>query len=124
MISMSKVYSIRQMRMQGASITEIAKQMEVSRDTVYKYLEEGDLSPRTPIPARKASVMDQYKSLIESWLDEDERTWRKQRHTAHRIWVRLCEEEGAKVCESTVRNYVRLVKLERGMAKEQFLGKR
>lgn len=121
MISMSKVYSIRQMRMQGRSITEIAECLEVSRDTVYKYLKEDDLSPRMPKKKARTSVMDQYRSLIESWLDEDERTWHKQRHTAHRIWVRLCEEENARVCESTVRNYVRLLKLERGLVKEQFL---
>lgn len=121
MISMSKIYSIRQMRMQGHSITEIAKYLDISRDTVYKYLDVKDLSPRPPTPKARTSVMDQYRSLIESWLDEDERTWRKQRHTAHRIWFRLRDEQGAEVCESTVRNYVRLLKLERGMAKEQFL---
>lgn len=44
MISMSKIYSIRQMRMQGLSVSEIAKRMDISRDTVYKYLEKEDLS--------------------------------------------------------------------------------
>lgn len=122
MISMSKIYSIRQMRMQGLSVSEIAKRMDISRDTVYKYLEKEDLSSSMPIHAARVSVMDQYRGLIESWLDEDERNWRKQRHTAHRIWVRLREEENATVCESTVRNYVRLLKLERGIAKERFLG--
>lgn len=121
MISMSKICSIRQMRMQGLSVSEIAKRMEVSRDTVYKYLEKEDLSSSMPTHKARASVMDQYRALIESWLDEDERTWRKQRHTAHRIWIRLREEENATVCESTVRNYVRLLKLERGISKEQFL---
>lgn len=121
MISMSKIYSIRQMRMQGLSVSEIAKRMDISRDTVYKYLEKEDLSSSMPIHKARVSVMDQYRGLIESWLDEDERNWRKQRHTAHRIWVRLREEENATVCESTVRNYVRLLKLERGITKEQFL---
>ncbi|TGY74747.1 hypothetical protein E5332_01960 [Enterorhabdus sp. NM05_H27] len=44
MISMSKVYSIRQMRMAGRPIAHIAKTLEISRDAVYKYLEEEDLS--------------------------------------------------------------------------------
>ena len=121
MISMSTIYSIRQMRMQGCSIAEISKCLNVSRDTVYTYLRKDDLSPLMPKSRPRTSVMDQYRPLIESWLDEDERTWHKQRHTAHRIWVRLREEENATVCESTVRNYVRLLKLERGIAKEQFL---
>ena len=121
MISMSKAYSIRQLRMEGDSIAEISRKLEVSRDTVYKYLAMDDLSQRPPAPRAKASVLDRYRPLIESWLDEDERNWRKQRHTARRIWARLRDEAGADVAESTVRNYVRRIKLERGASREQYL---
>lgn len=38
MISMSKAYSIRQLRMEGDSIAEISRKLEVSRDTVYRHL--------------------------------------------------------------------------------------
>src|SRR5207245_730663 len=42
---------------------------------------------------------------------------RKQRHTAHRIWVRLCQEVPAQpVAESTVRRYVRQRKWALGLA--------
>lgn len=44
MISMSKAYSIRQLKMEGDSIAEISRKLEVSRDTVYKYLAMEDLS--------------------------------------------------------------------------------
>ena len=44
MISMSKAYSIRQLRMEGDSIAEISRKLEVSRDTVCKYLAMEDLS--------------------------------------------------------------------------------
>ena len=118
MISMSKAYSIRQLRMEGDSIAEISRKLEVSRDTVYKYLAADDLSPKPPQPRRRQSSLDRYRPLIESWLDEDERSWRKQRHTAHRIWARLRDEAGADVGESTVRNYVRRLKLERGAPSE------
>ena len=121
MISMSKAYSIRQLRMEGDSIAEISRKLEVSRDTVYKYLAMDDLSQRPPAPRAKGSVLDRYRPLIESWLDEDERNWRKQRHTARRIWARLRDEAGADVAESTVRNYVRRIKLERGASREQYL---
>lgn len=50
MISMSKAYSIRQLRMEGDSIAEISRKLEVSRDTVYKYLAMDDLSQRPPAP--------------------------------------------------------------------------
>ena len=121
MISMSKAYSIRQLRMEGDSIAEISRKLEVSRDTVYKYLAAEDLSQRPPAPRGRSSVLDRYRPLIESWLDEDERNWRKQRHTAHRIWVRLRDEAGAEVGESTVRSYVRRLRLERGTSCEQYL---
>lgn len=121
MISMSKAYSIRQLRMEGDSIAEISRKLEVSRDTVNKYLAADDLSPKPPQPRRRQSSLDRYRPLIESWLDEDERSWRKQRHTAHRIWVRLRDEAGADVGESTVRNYVRRLRLERGTQREQYL---
>ena len=49
MISMSKAYSIRQLRMEGDSIAEISRKLEVSRDTVYKYLEMDDFSPEMPV---------------------------------------------------------------------------
>ena len=78
MISMSKAYSIRQLRMEGDSIAEISRKLEVSRDTVYKYLAMDDLSQRPPAPRAKGSVLDRYRPLIESWLDEDKRNWRKQ----------------------------------------------
>lgn len=121
MISMSKAYSIRQLRMEDDSIAEISRKLEVSRDTVYKYLAMENLSQRPPAPRAKASVLDRYRPLIESWLDEDERNWRKQRHTARRIWARLRDKAGADVAESTVRNYVRRIKLERGASREQYL---
>ena len=121
MISMSKACSIRQLRMEGDSIAEISRKLEVSRDTVYKYLAMDDLSQGPPAPRAKGSVLDRYRPPIESWLDEDGRNWRKQRHTARRIWARLRDGAGADVAESTVRNYVRRIKLERGASREQHL---
>lgn len=65
MISMSKAYSIRQLRMEGDSIAEISRKLEVSRDTVYKYLAAEDLSQRPPAPRGRSSVLDRYRPLIE-----------------------------------------------------------
>lgn len=76
MISMSKAYSIRQLRMEGDSIAEISRKLEVSRDAVCKYLAMNDLSQRPPAPRAKDSALDRYRPLIESWLNEDERNWR------------------------------------------------
>lgn len=106
MISMSKVNSIHQMRREGDSIAEIARKTGVSRNTVYKYLAKDDFSPEPPTAAKRASKLDRYKPAIDAWLDEDTANWRKQRHSAKRVWERLRDEYGADIGCSTVRRYV------------------
>lgn len=121
MISMSKAQSIREMRREGETITAISQKLSVSRDTVYKYLGKDDFSPKPPAPAGGASIMDQYRRIIEGYLEEDSRNWRKQRHTGRKIYERLRDEHGCGASESTVRHYVTKVKRERGEQKSQFL---
>ena len=106
MISMSQTYSIRQLRKSGESISEIARKVGVSRNTVYAKLAAPDLSPQMPVKEPREKRLDAYRPVIEGYLDEDERTWRKQRHTARRIWQRLRDEHGVACSESTVRHYV------------------
>jgi transposase len=73
-------------------------------------------------PARKASLRERPRvgpaaAFIEEILQADRKAPRKQRHTAHRIWVRLRRElPEAVVAESTVRRYVRQRKRELGLA--------
>ncbi len=117
---MSTIYSIRQMRQKGYSIAEISRELDIARNTVYKYL-DADLTPKMPVAQKRGCILDPYRSLIESWLDEDRQTWRKQHHTARRIWQRLREEEEVDVSESTVRHYVCKLKKDRCNASEQFL---
>lgn len=64
----------------------------------------------TPPPRKtrefRRPVLDRWKPVIDGYLEQDKTAPRKQRHTAHRIWVRLTEEHGAEVAERTVREYV------------------
>lgn len=103
---MSTVNSIRQLRREGYSISEIAKMNGISRDTVYKYLKQDDFSPKPPAKKTVASKLDPYKPIIRQWIQDDAKNWKKQKHTARRIWKRLVSEYGADVCESTVSRYV------------------
>lgn len=119
MISMSKVNDIRRMRREGETVASIARKVGVSRDTVYRYLAADDLSPKMPAKRTKKSRLDPWRPLIESWLDEDRRCWRKQRHTAHRIWVRLTEEQHVQISEARVRQYVAMIRRERGIGYDQ-----
>lgn len=121
MINMSTVNSIRQQRRDGCSVTEIAKRNGVSRDTVYKYLKRDDFSPEKPVKRAAPSKLDPYKAVIRQWMDEDSRCWRKQRHTARRIWQRLRDELGADVSESTVGRYVAKLRKRDRERSEQFL---
>jgi transposase len=55
--------------------------------------------------------------FIDAILGADRKAPRKQRHTAHRIWMRLRKERPElAVAESTVRRYVREKKREMGLA--------
>lgn len=121
MISMSTVNSIRQQRRDGHSVTDIAKMNGVSRDTVYKYLQMDDFSPSPPRKRASASKLDPYKAIIGQWLEEDSKSWRKQRHTARKIWRRLVDECGADVAESTVSRYVAKLRRESRSSGDQFL---
>lgn len=121
MLDMPTVQSIRSRRAKGETLSQIAEHEGVSVPTVRKYLSMRDFSPSLPIARERPSVLDPYKDAIEGYLDEDERNWRKQRHTAKRIHERLVEEHGAEVGYTTVQLYVKRRREERRQAKDQFL---
>lgn len=118
---MPTINSIRQLRRDGLSITDIASATGVSRDTVYKYLKKDDFSPQLPAKQKHASKLDPYRPLIESWLDEDRSNWKKQRHTSRRIYQRLTEECGVVVSESAVNRYVKKLKEARKSKEDAYL---
>lgn len=105
--------SIRLLWRQGDSVAEIARKTGVSRDTVYKYRDMDDFSPKPPARRAQGSKLDPYRPLIESWLDDDMRSGRKQRHTAKRVHDRLVSECGADVSVSTVERCVREIRARR-----------
>ncbi len=118
---MSKVKDIRRLRMEGGSIASIAREAGVSEPTVRKYLKPQDLSPSMPLKAKAPCAMVAYSAIVDGWLEEDERCWRKQRHTAKRVWERLRDEHGADVSYSTVQRYVKGWKAARRRSNELFL---
>ncbi len=102
---------IRRDRRQGLSIHALAKKYRVHRRTVRQALASPVPPPRV-LPVRESPKLGPYKAIIRGWLEADLQVPRKQRHTAHRVWERLVGEHGASVAESTVREFVREVKLE------------
>lgn len=121
MLDMPTIQSIRSRRAKGETLKEISEHERVSIPTVRKYLSMEDFSPKVPTAKERASVLDPYKEIIEGYLDEDEKNWHKQRHTAKRIHDRLAEEHGARVGYTTVQLYVKKRRAERKAPKDMFL---
>ena len=69
------------------------------------------------VPERERPKLSAVVPFIDEILEADRKAPRKQRHTAHRIWMRLRRELPAvEVAESTVRSYVRQRKIAMGLA--------
>ena len=64
MISMSQTYSIRQLRKSGESISEIARKVGVSRNTVYAKLAAPDLPPDVLQCVNIALVCNRLEELV------------------------------------------------------------
>ena len=97
MYTMAEVKDIRDAYFEkGKNISQIAKEFGMDRKTVRKFIEREDWNEQPQRVCTRASVLDPYKTVIEQWLEQDRRERRKQRHTAKRVYQRLCEEYGEK----------------------------
>ena len=75
------------------------------------------IPPERKAVVREAPRLGPVKEHIERMLAADVKAPRKQRHTAHRIWMRLCREHpDHPVGEATVRRYVQVRKRELGLS--------
>lgn len=89
------------------TIQGVARQFGVHRRIVREAL--GNAVPEEKPPgARPRPSLGPVMEFIDAILEADRKAPRKQRHTAHRIYVRITKErQDVKVAESTVRHYVR-----------------
>ena len=121
MLDMPQVDDIRRLDAEGHSVSEIARITGHDRKTVRKFLGEVDFSPRPPVRAARPSKLDPYKPRIDGMLEADRHAWRKQRHTARRIYD-LIREDGYDGGYTTVQQYVKERRGElRSGAREAFL---
>ena len=108
MFNMPEINSIKEMARDGKSVAGIARELSVDEKTVRKYLKQEDFSPCAPEEAIRPSKLDPHKRLIDSWLEDDQGRWHKQRHTAKRIHDRLkAESPGYDCAYNAVQRYVK-----------------
>jgi len=107
---------------QGVSLREIARMTKMDFRTVRKYAYRDDWNPAVQVDLSESSpILREFTSIIDKWLEQDEREPRKQRHTVKRIFVRLQKEHGYEGSYGTVKRYVALKKVEMEKYAESFL---
>lgn len=118
MLTMTQIDSIKKAFFEeGLNVSELAERFEHDPKTIRKYLEKEDWNEPIPIEPEKQKKFPKlhpYIKEIDEWLEEDKRARRKQRHTAMRVYKRLCKKyEGQFDCSyRTVAAYVAIKKKE------------
>ncbi|MFD1676369.1 IS21 family transposase [Alicyclobacillus fodiniaquatilis] len=91
---------------EGCSIQEIVERVGVNWRTAKKYADQDDWNESVAKRKGAFPVLGPYLDAVDTWLEEDERMPRKQRHTARHIFHRLRDEYGFTGGERTVSQYV------------------
>src|SRR5258708_8671811 len=86
-------------------IRALARKYDVHRRTVRQAI-ASPVPPDRKTPARQATVLDGVRGMVDEMLREDLAAPRKQRHTARRVFGRLCDEDGAWASYWYVAKYV------------------
>ena len=110
MLTMSQINDIRDLRRMGYNISKISSITGRDRKTITKYLGQDDFSPEPPVAKNRVSIVTPYINIITEWLEEDQKHWSKQRHTAKRIYDRLTEEHGFTGSYDSVQKFVQKIR--------------
>ncbi|GHV00040.1 integrase [Clostridia bacterium] len=89
----TKIKQIRRLfKEEHLAAEQIASRLGYGISTIYKYLQtENDAVTAAP-KEKKPCLIDPFIPVIREWLIEDKSVYFKQRHTAKRVYERLCAE--------------------------------
>ena len=110
MLNMAQIHYIKDLyENEDLSLREIARRTQHSFTTVQKYAYQEDWSEDTlpNVAPEDYPILGAYIPYINEWMEADRKVPRKQRHTARRIYDRLCKEKGYTGSYSSVKRYVR-----------------
>ena len=103
------------------SIRDIARRYKIHRRVVRQAIQNA-VPQKCKRPNRKPTVLtDTHRRVIGELLQSDRKAPKKQRHTAHRIFVRLKSEHLYNGSESTVRRYVGQKRRELGIVRATYI---
>jgi len=117
MLKMTEINNIRNLYFEeGKNITEINRITGKDRKTIKQYIEKEDWNkPKESEKIEKSfPKLNPYKAEIDTWLTDDKKAKKKQRHTAKRVFTRLVEKyhDGFDCSYRTVAGYFAVRKKE------------
>jgi transposase len=124
MITVAQFHLIKHcIEREGLSQRETAQKLGISRNTVKKHMRAEKLPTTIErkhiYGGRKPrSETERILPLIDGWLKADQSVWKKQHHTAVRIFHRLVDEYNFQGSESNIR---RIVRQRKGLLQEVFI---
>jgi len=93
---MEQIYRIRTLhKFEEESLRSISRKTGHDFETVKKYVEKEDFNLEERPKQTRKSKLSPYREIVKTWLINDEKAPRKQRHTATRVYNRLKEIYGA-----------------------------
>ncbi len=122
MLAMAQQDYIKHLREQeDLPINNIAKQMNINWRTAKKYADKDDWNIEIKERKKRYPILGDYIEIIDTWLEEDLRRHKKQRHTQIRVYQRLVDECGFTGGQRTVTAYVSKKKKELTKATDTFI---
>jgi transposase len=92
------------------SMRQACSEYKLNFRTMQKIVANAEPPPFRPAQPRGKPILGRFLPVIEQILEADRHAPPKQRHSARRIYERLCDEHGYQGCPSIVRDAVRLSK--------------